>query len=172
MKTGYELLVSLDWQTIIVQLINLGIQIFLFKKFLYKPVMKVLKKRQGLVDQPLKEAEDAKKQALDMKKEYETNLSKANEEADRIMKDASAAAAKKSEKIVSDAQQEAAALKAQAQLDIAAQQKKALNDAKDEIGSMAMDIASKVVGREITEKDNSDLVDEFIRNVGEESHDD
>lgn len=169
MKTGYELLVSLDWQTIVIQLINLGIQILLFKKFLYKPVMKILQKRQGLVDQPLKEAEEAKKQALDMKEEYETNLSKANEEADKIMKDASAAASKKSEKIVSEAREEAASIKAQAQADIAAQKKRAVNEAKDEIGSMAMDIASKVVGREITEEDNADLVDEFIRNVGEES---
>ena len=169
MKTGYELLVSLDWQTIIIQLINLGIQILLFKKFLYKPVMKILRKRQGLVDQPLKEAEAAKQEALSMKKEYESNLAKASEQADRIMKDASAAAARKGEKIVSDAQAEAAALKAQAQLDIAAQQKRAINEAKDEIGSMAMDIASRVVGREISEKDNADLVDEFIRNVGEES---
>lgn len=169
MKTGYELLVSLDWQTIIIQLINLGIQIVIFKKLLYKPVMNILKKRQGLVDQPLKEAEEAKKQALSMKEEYETNLSKASEEADRIVKEASAAATKKSEKIVSDAREEAASLKAQAQLDIAAQQKRAINDAKDQIGSMAMDIASKVVGREITEKDNADLVDDFIRNVGEDT---
>ena len=144
MKTGYELLVSLDWQTIIIQLINLGIQILLFKKFLYKPVMKILRKRQGLVDQPLKEAEAAKQEALSMKKEYEANLSKANEEADRIVKEA-------------------------AQLDIAAQQKRAINDAKDEIGSMAVDIASKVIGREINEQDQADLVDEFIQNVGDES---
>ena len=169
MKTGYELLVSLDWQTIIIQLINLGIQILLFKKFLYKPVMKILRKRQGHVDQPLKEAEAAKQEALSMKKEYEANLSKANEEADRIVKEASAAASQKSERIVSDAQEEAAALKAQAQLDIAAQQKRAINDAKDEIGSMAVDIASKVSGREINEQDQADLVDEFIQNVGDES---
>ena len=169
MKTGYELLVSLDWQTIIIQLINLGIQILLFKKFLYKPVMKILRKRQGLVDQPLKEAEAAKQEALSMKKEYEANLSKANEEADRIVKEASAAASQKSERIGSDAQEEAAALKAQAQLDIAAQQKRAINDAKDEIGSMAVDIASKVIGREINEQDQADLVDEFIQNVGDES---
>ena len=146
MKTGYELLVSLDWQTIIIQLINLGIQILLFKK-----------------------AEAAKQEALSMKKEYEANLSKANEEADRIVKEASAAASQKSERIVSDAQEEAAALKAQAQLDIAAQQKRAINDAKDEIGSMAVDIASKVIGREINEQDQADLVDEFIQNVGDES---
>ena len=104
-----------------------------------------------------------------MKKEYEANLSKANEEADRIVKEASAAASQKSERIVSDAQEEAAALKAQAQLDIAAQQKRAINDAKDEIGSMAVDIASKVIGREINEQDQADLVDEFIQNVGDES---
>ena len=55
MEATYNLLVSLDWQTIVVQLINLGIQILLFKKFLYKPVMDILAKRQGLVDQPLKE---------------------------------------------------------------------------------------------------------------------
>ena len=85
MKTGYELLVSLDWQTIIIQLINLGIQILIFKKLLYKPVMNIIRKRQGMVDQPLKEAQDAKEQALSMKKEYETNLAKANEQADRIM---------------------------------------------------------------------------------------
>lgn len=169
MKTGYELLVSLDWQTIVIQLINLGIQILLFKKFLYQPVKKILAKRQGLVDQPLKEAEEAREQALSMKAEYESSLSKANEEADRIMKEASAAASRKGERIVTEAQQEAATLKAQARQDIAAQQKRAINDAKDQIGSMAMDIASKVVGREITEKDHADLVDEFIRNVGEES---
>lgn len=169
MKTGYELLVSLDWQTIIVQLCNLGIQILLFKKFLYKPVMNILAKRQGLVDQPLKDAENAKKEALSMKAEYETNLSKANEEADRIVQEAQKSAQAKSEKIVSEAQSEAAALKEQAERDIAANKKRAINDAKDEIGSMAMDIAAKVVGREITEKDNADLVDEFIQNVGEES---
>ncbi|WP_026506514.1 F0F1 ATP synthase subunit B [Butyrivibrio sp. MC2013] len=167
METGTQLLVSLDWQTIIVQLINLGIQVILFKKFLYKPVMKVLEKRQNMVDEPIKEAEKAKEEALSMKSEYEANLSKANEEAERIVKDATGSATKKSEKIVSDARQEAAAIKEQAQRDIEQQKRKAVSDAKDEIGSMAMEIASKVIGREITGKDNDNLVDEFIRDVGE-----
>ena len=34
---------------------------------------------------------------------------------------------------------------------------------------MAVDIASKVIGREINEQDQADLVDEFIQNVGDES---
>ena len=44
-----------------------------------------------------------------------------------------------------------------------------VNEAKDEIGGMAMEIASKVVEREIKEADHKDLIDEFIKNVGEAS---
>ena len=40
---------------------------------------------------------------------------------------------------------------------------------KDEIGGMAMAIASKVVEREIQEKDHQQLIDEFIEKVGDAS---
>ena len=53
--------------------------------------------------------------------------------------------------------------------DIAQERKKAVNEVKDEIGGMAMEIASKVVEREIKEADHQDLIDEFIKNVGEAS---
>ena len=44
-----------------------------------------------------------------------------------------------------------------------------MNEVKDEIGGIAMEIASKVVEREIREEDHKDLIDEFIKNVGEAS---
>ena len=53
--------------------------------------------------------------------------------------------------------------------DFAQERKKAVNEVKDEIGGMAMEIASKVVEREIKEADHQDLIDEFIKNVGEAS---
>ena len=52
---------------------------------------------------------------------------------------------------------------------IADRKAKAVNEVKDEIGGIAMEIASKVVEREISEKDHKDLIDEFIKNVGEAS---
>ena len=167
MTTDYNLLVNIDWQTIVIQLINLFIQILLFKKFLYKPVMNLLSKRQEEVDAPQREADEAKAEALSLKAKYEENLSNAKAEADAIIKDATSVASKKSEKIVAEAQAEAAKLKLQAENDIEQQKKKAVNDAKEEIGSMAMGIAGKVIGREINEEDHKDLVDDFIKNVGE-----
>ena len=165
--TGFNLLVNIDWQTIVIQLINLFIQVLLFKKFLYKPVMNVLQKRQNLVDAPIKEAENAKKEALELKDQYEQSLAGASEEASRIIKEATTTANAKSEKIVNDAVAEAAAIKQQTEVEVEQQKKRAIAGAKEEIGSMAMGIASKVIGREITEEDHKDLVDEFILKVGE-----
>ena len=165
--TGYNLLVNIDWQTIVIQLINLFIQVLLFKKLLYKPVMNVLEKRQNLVDAPIKEAENAKKEALELKDQYEQSLAGASEEASRIIKEATTTANAKSEKIVNDAVAEAAAIKQQTEVEVEQQKKRAIAGAKEEIGSMAMGIASKVIGREITEDDHKDLVDEFILKVGE-----
>ena len=63
----------------------------------------------------------------------------------------------------------AAALRAAAEADIAQERKKAVNDLKNEIGGIAVDIAGKVVEREINETDHKALIDEFIRNVGDAS---
>ncbi len=46
---------------------------------------------------------------------------------------------------------------------------KAVNEVKNEIGGMAMEIAGKVIEREIKEEDHAKLIDEFIANVGEAS---
>ena len=52
---------------------------------------------------------------------------------------------------------------------IAQEKKKAINEFKNEIGGLAMDIAGKVVEKEINEADHKKLIDEFIKNVGEAS---
>ena len=100
---------------------------------------------------------------------YEQNLQNARAEANQIVARAQKTATARGEEIVGEARAQAAALKQKAEADIAQERKKAVNEAKDEIGGMAMEIASKVVEREIKEADHKDLIDEFIKNVGEAS---
>ena len=71
------------------------------------------------------------------------------------------------EEIIRQANADAAAIMDKASADIALEKKKALNDAKDEISEIAMAIAGKVVGRELTAADQSKLVDEFIDGLGD-----
>ena len=165
----YQALITLDGWTFLAQICNLMIQLVIFKKFLLKPVKKVIAERKAKADSQIADAEKLRTEAEAMKAEYEQNLQNARTEANQIVATAQKTATARSEEIVGEARAQAAALKQKAEADIAQERKKAVNEVKDEIGGIAMEIASKVVEREISEKDHKDLIDEFIKNVGEAS---
>ena len=165
----YQALITLDGWTFLAQICNLMIQLLIFKKFLLNPVKKVIAERKAKADSQIADAEKLRTEAEAMKAEYEQNLQNARTEANQIVAAAQKTAAARSEELLGEARAQAAALKQKAEADIAQERKKAVNEVKDEIGGMAMEIASKVVEREIKEADHKDLIDEFIKNVGEAS---
>ena len=165
----YQALITLDGWTFLAQICNLMIQLVIFKKFLLKPIKQVIADRKAKADSEIADAQKLRTEAEAMKAEYEQNLQNARTEANQIVATAQKTATARSEEIVGEARAQAAALKQKAEADIAQERKKAVNEVKDEIGGMAMEIASKVVEREIKETDHQDLIDEFIKNVGEAS---
>lgn len=165
----YQALITLDGWTFLAQICNLMIQLVIFKKFLLKPIKQVIADRKAKADSEIADAQKLRTEAEAMKAEYEQNLQNARTEANQIVAAAQKTATARSEEIMGEARAQAAALKQKAEADIAQERKKAVNEVKDEIGGIAMEIASKVVEREISEKDHKDLIDEFIKNVGEAS---
>lgn len=165
----YQALITLDGWTFLAQVCNLMIQLVIFKKLLLNPVKKVIAERKAKADSQIADAKKLRTEAEAMKAEYEQNLQNARTEANQIVAAAQKTAAARSEELLGEARAQAAALKQKAEVDIAQERKKAVNEVKDEIGGMAMEIASKVVEREIKEADHQDLIDEFIKNVGEAS---
>ena len=165
----YQALITLDGWTFLAQICNLMIQLVIFKKFLLKPIKQVIADRKAKADSEIADAQKLRTEAEAMKAEYEQNLQNARTEANQIVAAAQKTATARSEEIVGEARAQAAALKQKAEADIAQERKKAVNEVKDELGGIAMEIASKVVEREISEKDHKDLIDEFIKNVGEAS---
>ena len=165
----YQALITLDGWTFLAQICNLMIQLVIFKKFLLKPIKQVIADRKAKADSEIADAQKLRTEAEAMKAEYEQNLQNARTEANQIVAAAQKTAAARSEELLGEARAQAAALKQKAEADIAQERKKAVNEVKDEIGGMAMEIASKVVEREIKEADHQDLIDEFIKNVGEAS---
>ena len=163
-----SLVTIIPW-TFIAQILNLFIQIYLIKKYLFKPINEVLEKRRQLADKEIRDARTAQEEADSLKQQYESNLSNAHAEAAQIVSEAQKEAETKAEEMIRQAESTATNIKAKAEADIAQERKKAINQAKDEIGGLAMDIASKVVEKEIREEDHRKLIDEFINKVGEAS---
>lgn len=141
-----ELVGLVPW-TFVAQICNLFIQVYLIKRFLFKPVNEMLEKRKALADAQIREAEKAKADADAIKTEYEQNMKEAKEKANEILTTAQRTAALQSEEVLKEAASQAAALKSKAESDIAQEKRKAVNEIKDEIGGMAVEIAGKVIER-------------------------
>ena len=155
-----ELVGIIPW-TFVAQICNLFIQMYLIKRFLFKPVHEILEKRRAAADAEIIQAEETKAKAEAIRAEYERNMQDARQKANEILDSA--------RKILKEAQDQTFAMKNKAEKEIAQEKKKAVNEVKGEIGDMAVEIAGKVIEREINEKDHEKLIDEFISNVGEVS---
>ena len=161
-----ELVTLAPW-TIIFQIVNLFIQMVLIKKFLFKPINNIIAKRKEMAEAELTEARKAKEEADAAKEEYSKALSEAKQKAETIISEATVSAQVKNEAIIKEAEQEALRIRNRAEADIELERKKALNDLKNEIGGLAVDIAGKVVEREISEEDNRRIIEEFLEQVGD-----
>lgn len=159
---------NINFFTALFTLANTVTLFFVLKKFLFKPVMKIIDDRQKEIDDLYADAGKAKAEAQSMEKDYRQKLDSAVQTGERLVKEAVARGQKREEEIVARANAEADAIRAKASADIAQEKKKALNDAKDEISGLALSIAGKVVGRELTNEDQSRLVDNFIDALGEQ----
>ncbi len=161
--------ISIDAWTIIFQICNLLILFALIRKFLWKRVMAVLEARQkeinGIYDAAGKDREDA----AQMKEEYTERMSSAREEADRLVRNAVDTAQNRGDAIVKEAQAEAAHMKQKAEREIEQEKRKAYSELMGEISGMAVDIAGRMVEREINADDHRELVQEFIKSAGEAS---
>ena len=167
METIYQSLVAVNPVTLIAQICNLFIQLFVFKKFFWDKILAILDQRRAAADQEITDAKAAHAEAAAIKATYEQNMKEAKEKADSILMNAQKTATARSEEILSQAQATAAQIKSKAASDIEMEKKKAINDAKNEISGLALAIAGKVVERELTEADQGNLIDRFIEELGD-----
>ena len=155
------------WTALFILLNTLAI-FFVAKKSLFGPVMKMIEDRQQEIDDMYSAAGQAKSSAEAMQAEYQQKLNAAQVTSERIVKEAVARGQAREEEILRKANAEASAIMDKASADIAQEKKKALNDAKNEISEMALAIAGKVVGRELSGADQERLVDSFIEELGDQ----
>lgn len=167
MDTLYQSLVTVNPVTLIAQICNLFLQLLVFKIFFLDKIKAILDQRREAADKQITEAENAKAEAMTIKKTYEQNMLQAKAKADDLLQIAQRTANSRSEEIIAQAQQQAAQIKSKAADDIALEKKKAINEAKDEISDLAMAIAGKVVGRELNAGDQAEMIDRFIDELGD-----
>ena len=161
--------VSIDTWTLIFTWVNLFILFLIMKKLLFKPVMNMIDSRQKEIDDMYDDANKSKEDAAELKAQYEQRLAKIHDEGEEILKEASRKAQQNEARIIQQARTQADGIIKRADAEIAQQRKKAVNELKNEVSSISVDIAEKMLDREIKPEDHAALIDRFIAEMGEDN---
>ena len=165
--TGFEEFIGINPFTMIFAWINLLILYLFLKKLLFKPVKNMIDTRQKEIDDMYSDAESSRESAELMKTEYEEMLRSANEKSEEIIKDAVRRAQLREEDILKEANAKAQRTLDRAEEQVELEKKRAINEVKDEVSQMAVSIAAAVIERDVDENEHKELIDEFIKRMGE-----
>ncbi|AKQ47241.1 ATP F0F1 synthase subunit B [Rufibacter radiotolerans] len=148
------------------QVITFLVVLFLLSKFAWKPIMAALREREDNIDAALSMAEKAKLEMQALKADNERLLTEARVERDRILKDASEAANHLVETARTKASEEGARLVEQARVSIENEKNAALTEVKNLAASLSIDIAEKLLRRELQDQQaQRALVESYLRDA-------
>lgn len=134
--------------------------------FIVPRMNKALDARKDAIEGGLKRAEEAQAEAAATKGEYEAQLAEARAEAARIREQARTEGAAILAEAKEQASVEAARIAANAQVQIEAERTAALVSLRSEVGSLALDLASGVIGESLNDdKKSTALVDRFLADL-------
>lgn len=151
----------LFWTTLIFLLVY-----FFVGRAAFKPIGNALKKRNDEIQDSIDEAKRVQEQMAQLKDDNAKLLAEAREESTRIVAEAEAYAKKRREEAITEAKDAAQKVSNDAQRDIANMRDIAMADLKKEVGVMALDIAEKVLQKELKSDTNqAALVSELVKNL-------
>ena len=138
--------------------------LFLLRKFAWRPILSAVNDREASIKEALDSAEEARIQMENLQSENQRLLKEARKEKEILIKEA----LKTKNQIIGDAkkvaQGEAEKILSQAQESIQSEKKAALKELKNQVGSIAIDIAEKVLNKELENRDTQmNLVKDLLK---------
>ena len=154
-----------NWISFVAQLAALLVLIAVVIFFAYKPVKKIITQRQEYIENNIKQSEADKLIAAQNAKQSEEMVIASQKKAGQLVEDARKASLDERNRMVEETNQLIAKMKDDAQKDI----EQATLDAKDAIRKEMIDLAlsasSEILKREVNEKDNARIAEDFIRSI-------
>lgn len=153
--------------TFVWMLVSFGILVFILAKWGWPMLLKSLKKREEAIADSLNAAEKAREEMEKLKNSNQDLLREAKAERDEILRSARLT----SENIIEEARQRATAeadrIVENARENINYEKLKAMHELKNQIGNLSIEIAEKVLQRELSDKNSANA---FVQSELENIH--
>ena len=150
-------MVSINY-TLIAQVVNFIILLWVLAKFAYKPLLKAMDDRRTKIVKDMDQADHARKEAEELKAEYVTQLKNDKKEANDIIAKANAMAQELHDEALANAQKEREELLASGRQTVEIEKKKALLDVREQIIALSTEIAGRVLQEKLTSAEDQQLV--------------
>lgn len=141
---------------------------WLIKLVAWKPVTKMMQDRSDKIVNDIDSAKESLTKAAELAQKRQAELDKTRDDANGIINNAKQTGQRQREQIVEDARNEASNLKSSAEKDIEQQRQEALANSRKDVASLSIEIASKIISKELNEDDQKGLVDSYIEGLGKQ----
>lgn len=150
-------------------IINVLIIFWIIKKFLFKPIHKILDARQAEIDKQYKDAEAVQNAADSLKKEYETAQKNIAQESRGVLEEAKEKAYEEYDRILADAKEEASKIVNDARNSAKLESEKYMQNAKEQVTELVLEATAKIMASKQDSASDKELYDQFIAKTGEQS---
>lgn len=151
--------------TIAVQLCATAVLFLLMKRFAWDPVRKILEERSKYEQERLTDAEDLRREQIQLREEVEQQLSDASKQAIQTIKGAREEGERLRDSLVNEGKQRSQQLVDEAQKDIELQKAKMMEELHKDIVNVAINTTSKMLAEQVDEKSDKRIVEGFIKEV-------
>ncbi|MDN5577289.1 MAG: F0F1 ATP synthase subunit B [Lactococcus lactis] len=149
-------------------MITFLVLMWLVKIVAWKPITKMMQDRSDKIVNDIDSAKESRTKAAELAQKRQAELDKTRDDANTIINTAKQNGQRQQEQIVEDARNEASNLKSSAEKDIEQERQEALANSRKYVASLSVEIASKIISKELNEDDQKGLVDSYIEGLGKQ----
>lgn len=152
---------------LLAQVVNFIVLLYILKRFLYKPILKILDERKRKIETSVKQSEEIQKKLDEVSQKQIEILDKAKEESEQIIKNAKNEAKTLADQIQSDASIQAEDAMKRTQQTLQLEKQKMISEAKQEIGDVVVTVTEKVIQKTLTKSDKERFVKRAVEEIRE-----
>ena len=134
-------------------------------KYAWKPLLKALENRENMIRSSIADAEKAQQELETINQQSDNVLAKARAESQAILVDGKVAAEKVKEDTLNQAKEKATAIIESAEKQIQVEKDKAISEIKGEVANLAIQVAEKLIQKNLNRDYNQSLIDESLQKI-------
>lgn len=157
-------LINLD-KSLLIQVVNFLVLLFILWKLLYKPLVAKMEERTQAIKKSLEEAQAARVDAERQRQEHAAQIQAALGEAQTIRATALKEAAEEQRRLVEAARAEAGRLVQTAKTEMEQDIRRARQQLQQEVGDLAVEIAERLIKKSLRDEDHHRIVQEALSRV-------